>query len=246
MIDALLGLIDSAFLIELSNTMASAPSPEKISAETIAGPYKTELNPATLLDLALLTMLVFVAWQAMKSRHLFAVVMLSGIYSLISAAFFVSLDAVDVAFTEAAVGAGISTVLMLGGMLLTARREKPTPPGRAPVALVIVLAVGAALFYATIDMPAFGDPNSPANKASSVGALYVKQTPDEIAVPNIVTAVLASYRGFDTLGETLVIFTAGIAVILLLGVGSTRGGRGVKDIADAPYKEDHKHHKGEQ
>lgn len=187
-------------------------------------------NPIVLLDVALLTLLIVVALAMLRSRHLFAVVMLSGIYSLLSAAFFVSLDAVDVAFTEAAVGAGISTVLMLGGMLLTARREKPVTPGRAPVALVSVLVVGAALVYATIDMPAFGDANAPAN--SYVGQAYVERTPKDIAVPNIVTAVLASYRGFDTLGETVVVFTAGLAVILLLGAGSARGGRMVSDKPD--------------
>jgi len=190
-------------------------------------PFEVKLTPLVFLDLSLLTMLLLVAFAMLRSRHLFAVVMLSGIYSLLSAAFFVSLDAVDVAFTEAAVGAGISTVLMLGGMLLTSRREKPKMPGRAPVALAAVFATGAALVYATIDMPAFGDPNAPANVA--VGQMYVDETPNDIAVPNIVTAVLASYRGFDTLGETMVIFTAGLAVILLLGVGSTRGGRKISD-----------------
>lgn len=190
--------------------------------------FHVELSPSTWLDLSLLTMLVLVAIAMLRSRHLFAVVMLSGIYSLLSAAFFVSLDAVDVAFTEAAVGAGVSTVLMLGGMLLTARREKPKTPGRAPVALFMVIAAGAALVYATIDMPAFGDPNAPAN--SHVGQDYVEQTPNDIAVPNIVTAVLASYRGFDTLGEVMVIFTAGVAVMLLLGAGSVRGGREVSDV----------------
>jgi hypothetical protein len=69
-------------------------------------------------------------------------------------------------------------------------------------------------------MPAFGDPAAPAN--SNIGAAYVERTAREIAVPNIVTAVLASYRGFDTLGETMVIFTAGLGVMLLLGVGSGR------------------------
>ncbi len=189
--------------------------------------FQTHISPLLFLDLSLLTMLVLVAFAMLRSRQLFAVVMLSGIYSLLSAAFFVSLDAVDVAFTEAAVGAGVSTVLMLGGMLLTARREKPVTPGRAPVALAVVLATGAALIYATIDMPAFGDPHSPAN--SSIGQMYVDETPNDIAVPNIVTAVLASYRGFDTLGETMVIFTAGVAVILLLGIGSVRGGRRIAD-----------------
>ncbi|MEL7486896.1 MAG: DUF4040 domain-containing protein [Pseudomonadota bacterium] len=184
------------------------------------------------LDMALLTLLIAVAFGMLRSRHLFAVVMLSGIYSLLSAAFFVSLDAVDVAFTEAAVGAGISTVLLLGGMLLTARREKPVTPGRTPVALATVILVGGALVYATIDMPAFGDADAPANRPGSVGAEYVARTPNDIEVPNIVTAVLASYRGFDTLGETTVVFTAGLAVILLLGAGSARGGRAVSDKID--------------
>ena len=210
----------------LGDTVAAVADTEPGSVSTTAE-FTTPFSSAIFIDLALLTMLVIVAWQAMKSRHLFAVVMLSGIYSLLSASFFVSLDAVDVAFTEAAVGAGISTVLMLGGMLLTARREKPVRPGRAPVALAMVIAVGVALVYATIDMPAFGDPNAPAN--AYVGQAYVDRTPKDIEVPNIVTAVLASYRGFDTLGETLVIFTAGLAVMLLLGIGSVRGGREVQD-----------------
>ncbi len=190
--------------------------------------FHVKVSPILLVDLSLLTMLLLVAIAMLRSRHLFAVVMLSGIYSLLSAAFFVSLDAVDVAFTEAAVGAGISTVLMLAGMLLTARREKPFESRRVPVARIAVFATGAALIYATIDMPAFGDPQAPAN--AYVGQAYVEETPNDIAVPNIVTAVLASYRGFDTLGETVVIFTAGLAVLLLLGVGSARGGREVSDV----------------
>lgn len=185
------------------------------------------IQSSIVINLALLTMLVLVAFAMLRRRHLFAVVILAGIYSLLSAAFFVTLDAVDVAFTEAAVGAGVSTVLMLGGMLLTARREKPLAPKRAPIAFAVVTIVGAALIYASLDMPKFGDPHSPAN--SSIGQEYVERTPKEIAVPNVVTAVLASYRGFDTLGETMVIFTAGVAVILLLGIGSAKGGREVRD-----------------
>ncbi|OFX00689.1 MAG: cation:proton antiporter [Alphaproteobacteria bacterium RIFCSPHIGHO2_12_FULL_63_12] len=187
-------------------------------------------NGEILIDLALLTMLVSVAFVMVRSRHLFVIVMLSGIYSLLSAAFFVSLDAVDVAFTEAAVGAGVSTVLMLGAMLLTVRREKPTRTGRTPVAILVVTLVGSALIYATFDMPPYGDGASPAN--SYMGEVYIDRAAKEIAVPNVVTAVLASYRGFDTLGETMVIFTAGLGVILLLGAGSVRGGKAVKDKPD--------------
>ncbi|MGF1545396.1 MAG: DUF4040 domain-containing protein [Parvularculaceae bacterium] len=203
-------------------------------ASNVAAPTSPIVDEAAIaatvaLDLSLLTLLFAVALAMLRSRHLFAVVMLSGVYSLLSASFFVSLDAVDVAFTEAAVGGGISTVLLLSAMLLTARRERPLTPGRAPVALAVVLVAGAALVYATLDMPAFGDPDAPANAPASVGTQYVERTPNEVAVPNIVTAVLASYRGFDTLGETMVIFTAGLAVLLLLGPGSSRGGKRVAD-----------------
>ncbi|HAQ35978.1 MAG: cation:proton antiporter [Maricaulis sp.] len=170
-----------------------------------------------LLDYALMAMLLAVGFAIVRLRNLFAAVMLMGVYSLVSAAWFVSLDAVDVAFTEAAVGAGISTVLMLAAMLLTAREAEPVKAGRHWAALIVVAATGAALFFAIGDMPSYGDASAPAN--AYVGFDYLIRTPQEIAVPNVVTAVLASYRGFDTLGETVVIFAAGLGVMLLLGFG---------------------------
>ncbi len=140
--------------------------------------------------------------------------MLSGIYSLLMAGIFVILDAVDVAFTEAAVGAGITTVLMLGTLALTATREKIHV--RTPVLpAVITAATGALLIYGTLDMPGFGDGNAPIHQ--HVAPRYVETSPVEVGIPNMVTSVLASYRGYDTLGELTVIFTAGVGVMLLLG-----------------------------
>ncbi len=182
----------------------------------IAGYSGADLAIA-LINVLLLGLLFVIGVAIARMRSLFAIVMLSGIYSLISATWFVALDAVDVAFTEAAVGAGISTALLLGAMLLTARTAKPEPFARSIVPILVVIATGAMLVYASIDLPAFGDPDSPSN--TYVGTDYLERTPKEIAVPNIVTAVLASYRGFDTLGETGVVFTAALAVILLLGFG---------------------------
>lgn len=170
-----------------------------------------------LINVVLLGLLFVVGVAIARMRSLFAIVMLSGVYSLISATWFVALDAVDVAFTEAAVGAGISTALLLGAMLLTSRTAKPEPRAMQIVPLLVVIATGCMLVYATIDLPAFGDPNSPAN--TYVGTDYLTRTPEDIGVPNIVTAVLASYRGFDTLGETGVVFAAALSVILLLGFG---------------------------
>ncbi len=164
------------------------------------------------------------ALAIVRLRHLFAVVMLSGIYSLLSAGIFVQLDAVDVAFTEAAVGAGITTILMLGTLALTTDIERP-PVQRQWLPLVVVLATGAALIYGTLDLPLLGDPNAPANL--HVAPRYIEESGQEVGVPNIVTSVLASYRGYDTLGEVTVIFTAGVGVLVLLG--GTRRRRQGKD-----------------
>jgi len=126
------------------------------------------------------------------------------------------MDAVDVSLTEAAVGAGVSTVLMLATLALTKDHEEKQPEKhRHWLPLAVVLMTGAALVYGTLDIPGFGDPTSPAQ--THVSPHYIEQGMRETGVPNIVTAVLASYRGFDTLGEVVVVFTAGIAVLLLLG-----------------------------
>ena len=156
-------------------------------------------------------------------NDLFAIVMLAGIYSLLSASLFLDLDAVDVAFTEASVGAGISTLLMLASLKLVKRHEnkaryKPT------LALGIVIITGGLLIYGTFDMPHFGSAGAPAH--NHVAPRYLNESMDEIGVPNIVTSVLASYRGFDTLGEVVVVFTAGIGVMSLLLVR-----RETKDMA---------------
>ncbi|MEL7127966.1 MAG: DUF4040 domain-containing protein [Pseudomonadota bacterium] len=170
-----------------------------------------------LVNVALLAMLFVIAVAIIRIKSLFAIVMLAGAYSLVSATWFVALDAVDVAFTEAAVGAGISTTLMLGAMLLTSRTAKQERRLVDLATLGICVVTGAVLIYATIDLPALGDVSSPAN--AHVGAEYLARVEADTGVPNVVTAVLASYRGFDTLGETGVIFAAGIAVALLLGFG---------------------------
>lgn len=167
-----------------------------------------------LIDIVLLGLLGITAVAIVATRHLFVATMLSGAYSLTSAALLVNLDAVDVAFTEAAVGAGVSTVLMLGTLTLTRRREKANRKlNFGP--LLLVLATGAMLVYGTVDMPAFGDPNAPA--MLHIAPDYIAGTRDDIKVPNIVTAILASYRGYDTLGETAVVFTACVGVLLMLG-----------------------------
>ena len=182
----------------------------------------------TLIDIILLTFMGATAITILWLRSLLAVVMLSGIYSLLAASMFVALDAVDVAFTEAAVGAGISTVLMMATIALTGEKER-SPTHMPLLSLVVVLITGAALIYATFDMPAFGAADAPVNL--HVAPRYLNESFGEVGLPNVVTSVLASYRGYDTLGEVTVIFTAAVAVMMLLG-GRKGDDAGIKTEPD--------------
>ncbi len=84
------------------------------------------------------------------------------------------------------------------------------------IGLLTVLFLGGLLLYGTADFPTFGDPASPAS--THLSPYYIEQAVDDTGVPNVVTAVLADYRGYDTMFETAVIFSAGIACLFLLRV----------------------------
>jgi len=161
----------------------------------------------------LLALMAAIAVAIARHRNLFGVVVLFGAYSFLMATTLAALDAPDVAMTEAAVGAGISTVLMLGALHLV-RSLEVKPAQGAIVPLVVVVLVGALIVYGTLGLPSFSDPHAPIH--THVVPRYLQEGLKETGVPNIVTAVLASYRGYDTLGETTVVFTAGIGVIALL------------------------------
>ena len=194
--------------------------------------YRLEI--LTAIDVLLLLLVVVVAVAVVNIRSLFAATMLSGIYSLLMALVWVNMLAMDVAFTEAAVGAGISTVLLLGTIAITGRNEKSRRDLHWPGLLAVTL-TGAALIYGTVDMPDFGDRTGYVNPINRrVAPEYISQTVSKVDsidrvhqrppgenqfdehVPNLVTAVLASYRSFDTMFEAAVIFTAGAAMVLLL------------------------------
>ncbi len=95
-------------------------------------------------------------------------------------------------------------------------------------ALIAVFITGGLLLYGTADFPAKGDPHSPANAGvpgtgPSISQYFVTETYNDSKVPNMVTAVLADYRGYDTMFETVVIFAAGMAIFAILRV--VKGGR---------------------
>ncbi len=163
--------------------------------------------------MALLTVLAITTFAIIRQRSLFGVVILSGIYSFVMASLLIALDAVDVAMTEASVGAGISTVLLLATLHLTKTTEM-RPVHASYVPMFLALMVGGLLIWGTLVLPPFGTADAVIHQ--HVVPRYLVDSIKEIGVPNVVTAVLADYRGYDTLGETTVIFTAGIGVMLLL------------------------------
>lgn len=168
----------------------------------------------TFLGFFTLAFVAISAVLAVSSRNLFESSVWLGIFSLMMASNFFILDAADVAITEAAVGAGVSTVLFLGALALTAEHEHVKEKFRW-VPVFVMSALGLVLFVVSFDQPLLGDITAPVHQ--HVAPWYLAETPRLIDIPNVVTAILASFRGYDTLGEVIVVFTAGIGVISVLG-----------------------------
>ncbi|MBZ0147493.1 MAG: DUF4040 domain-containing protein [Pseudorhodoplanes sp.] len=171
--------------------------------------------------MVLLTLLAVVTFAIIRQRSLFGVVILTSVYSFLMASVLIVLDAVDVAMTEASVGAGISTVILLATLHLIKTTEIRTVR-RHLLPLFVSLGTGAIIVWGTLAFPPFGTADAVIHK--HVVPRYLNDSIKETNVPNVVTSVLADYRGYDTLGETTVIFTAGIGVMLLLR-GARRRGR---------------------
>jgi multicomponent Na+:H+ antiporter subunit B len=165
------------------------------------------------INTVLLTLLAIITVAIIRQRSLFGVVILAGVYSFLMASVLIVLDAVDVAMTEASVGAGISTVVLLSTLYLTNSREYPHPRS-ALLPLFVSIVVAIAIVWGTYDLPPFGVADAPIHRHTA--NVYIADTIKDTGIPNIVTSVLGDYRGYDTLGETTVIFTAGIGVMLLL------------------------------
>ena len=166
-------------------------------------------------EIPLLLLVIVTAAGAILVKDLISAVFILGFYSFLLALVWAWLGAVDVAFVEAVVGAGLATVLFLLTLFGAAPKDtyirQPAPP---LIALLGLPVLGLLLCYAVDDFPKFGDAQSQASV--HVSDEYLIQALKETDTPNIVTSVLMDYRAFDTLIETAVIFTAGIACALLL------------------------------
>jgi len=166
-------------------------------------------------EILLLALLIVTAAGAILVKDLISAVLILGSYSFLLALVWAWLGAVDVAFVEAVVGAGLATVFFLLTLFRTALKDtrirRPTPPLIAVLGLPLL---GFLLLYAAEDFPTFRDPGSQASV--HISPEYLKNSLQETETTNVVTSILMDYRAFDTLIETVVIFTAGIACALLL------------------------------
>ncbi|WP_135533309.1 MULTISPECIES: DUF4040 domain-containing protein [Halostella] len=173
----------------------------------------------TLLEAAILLFVIGSAVTAALLRDVLGSIIAFAGYSLGIAILWVYLQAPDVALTEAAVGAGVMTLLFLLTLVRTVR-----PPSDELLESVgwrgatAGGALAAALLTTVPSLPAIGDPDAPV-VAGEVTQYYLDNAYGETEVENVVTAVLAAYRGFDTLGEAVVVFAAGVAVLVVLRQG---------------------------
>ena len=166
-----------------------------------------------IINAFLVTVMLAIGIALLRTRTLIFTVVLTSAYSLVAALMFITLDAVDVAFTEAAVGSGISTILMVMAAAKLPEGKKNKLINLFP-SIILAVSISLILIIIIANLPLLGDPNAPIHL--HVVPEYLKESKDFFHIPNVVTNILASYRGFDTLGETIVIFTAGLGVIALL------------------------------
>ncbi len=167
-------------------------------------------------ELVLVLLVLATAFAAIFVKDLISSIFLLGSYSFFLALAWAWLGAVDLAFVEAVVGAGLGTVFLL--MALSQVRQEDTVIRRTPPPRTVFFALAAVallLVYAAQDLPEFGDPGTPANL--HIAPTYVENSVADTRTPNVVTSIIMDYRGFDTLIETCVIFAAGIASAAIVG-----------------------------
>lgn len=168
-----------------------------------------------LVELILSVLLVSCAVALTRVRDLFAILALLSFYSAVIAMIFAEVGAVDVAFTELVVGTGVSTAVLMSLFRGVDPNRLSLAGGRRRFfGGVAGLGVGAFLFYGVHALPEFGSPDAPA--AAYLAPEYISRNLIDMATPNVVTAVLADYRSFDTLIESAVVVTAVLACLLIM------------------------------
>ena len=148
-------------------------------------------------------------------------ILVSSVISILTCILYLLYDAPDVALTEGSIGACLSTIILI---FFASKISEEKPQKVKLISVLYSLCVCVLIFgvFYEVDkyLPIYGDSNSPI--ARGVSSYYLENTLDEIKIPAFVAAILASYRGFDTFGETLVVFIAAISVFGILGIKNAK------------------------
>ena len=165
-----------------------------------------------LLNFVILIFTVMAAMASVVSKNLVTSIIFLSLFSMLMALEYLLLGAPDVALTESTVGAGVSTVILLTLLWIVGDKEKSYKFN--PSYLLLFVVVGIVIIFITSDMNFFATKNN--LEPSSVAQYYLHHTHKDTGIDNAVTAILASYRGYDTFGELVVIFTALTVILTLL------------------------------
>ena len=165
-----------------------------------------------MLEATLLLLLLIITIFIVFTRDLVVSAILMCAFSSLIALVYLIMNAPDVAVTEASVGAGLSTVFTFAALSLIKNHE--TKSSHNLVTFFLMLFLTMCLSYFMYELPNFSDHEAPIHQ--HVAPYYMENTEKVIGIPNVVTAILASFRGYDTFGETVVVFTAALCITLIL------------------------------
>lgn len=169
------------------------------------------------LDILILLIALLSAILVVNTKNLLSAIITGSIFSLFCALSYLVMSAPDVALTEAAVGACASTCILLSALRLFEEDSKKSERSNILYAIpCICLFIVLSHFISSVH--AFGDINAITNNGAV--EYYIQKSGEDIGLLSIVNSILASYRGFDTFIETLVIFAAGMCVMMILNSDS--------------------------
>lgn len=177
-------------------------------------PFKSSFYiDTTLLFIASLVM-IFVCIRVIVSKNIIDLIIIMSVFSIFISICYLFMDAPDVAMTETALGACLSTCVLLNVAKITGEETGKTSKNKYILSTILCLIFVVCFAWAGQDLPTFGSAETPLQ--THLTKYYIENTHKEIGIPSLVAAILGSYRGFDTLGETTVILIAGLAVLVII------------------------------
>lgn len=157
------------------------------------------LYPILFLSLLVVIFLI-------KANNIIDVILLNSAFSLFTVVMYLILDAPDVAMTEVAVSVLVSVFAALAIKSIY-KNYYQFEEKFNPILFLLMMIFAGIFIYACMDMPEFGKP--------VINSIYFKNNKEDVGVPSVVTAILAGYRGYDTLLETIVILLGGVSILLV-------------------------------